>query len=297
LLATSRRSPFGVVFAGKFSHLNTLEPIIGFASFGFASAWAWVDEGSIAGTTAMANRKGRRQTFMGRGRCGPRAAPKQTRTFEVTSPIRARTLPPPVSLLAFYVLVTILGILSMGFQMLGSRLLSPHFGSSIDVWACLISTFLAAFSLGSMLGGWISNLPAAPRQRGQLICAVIAVLTLAITAIFGRGVLGQIEITFTSIIAGVLLSCLTLFFVPVTALSTFSPQCVQFLAQRGTPPGKASGLVYGVSTLGNIAGVMLTTFVLIAHFRVSTLLYLWLAVAILCLACLVRLLRASSSLS
>jgi hypothetical protein len=70
---------------------------------------------------------------------------------------------------------------------------------------------------------------------------------------------------------------------------------VQYLAQRGVPPGKASGLVYGVSTLGNIAGVMLTTFVLIAHFRVSTLLYLWLVVAILCLASLVRLLRVTPS--
>ena len=196
-----------------------------------------------------------------------------------------------MTLFVFYALVVTLGILSMGFQMLGSRLLSPHFGSSIDVWACLISTFLAAFSLGSILGGWISNLEVGARRRGQTICALAAVVTLMITALWGRGLLGQIELAVTSITWGVVVSCLMLFFVPVTALSTFSPQCVQFLASRGTPPGKASGLVYGVSTLGNIAGVMLTTFVLIAHFRVSTLLYLWLAVAVICLASLVRLLR------
>ncbi len=196
-----------------------------------------------------------------------------------------------MTLLAFYVAVTTLGILSMGFQMLGSRLLSPHFGSSIDVWACLISTFLAAFSGGSMLGGWISNLGPEARRRGQLICAVAAVLTIAVTAVWGRALLGAIEVAVTSTGLGVLLSCVVLFFVPVTALSTFSPQCVQWLAARGTPPGQASGLVYGVSTLGNIAGVMLTTFILIAHFRVSTLLYLWLGVAVICLAGLVRLLR------
>lgn len=200
-----------------------------------------------------------------------------------------------MTLLVFYVLVMTLGILSMGFQMLGSRLLSPHFGSSIDVWACLISTFLAAFSLGSMLGGWISNLELLARRRGQLICAFTAIATLAFTALWGRALLGQIEIAVTSIVWGVLVSCLGLFFVPVTALSTFSPQCVQFLASRGTPPGKASGLVYGVSTLGNIAGVMLTTFVLIAHFRVSTLLYLWMAVAVVCLISLVQLLRKQSA--
>jgi hypothetical protein len=199
-----------------------------------------------------------------------------------------------VTLFAFYAAVLTLGILSMGFQMLGSRLLSPHFGSSIDVWACLISTFLAAFSLGSMLGGWISNFAPEARRRGQLLCAAAAIATIALTAVAGRLLLGQIEQNVTSIMGGVLLSCGALFFVPVTALSTFSPQCVQFLAQRGTPPGKASGLVYGVSTLGNIAGVMLTTFVLISHFRVSTLLYLWLAVAVATLVALVRLLRGAS---
>ena len=167
----------------------------------------------------------------------------------------------------------------MGFQLLGSRLLSPHFGSSIVVWAWLISTFLAAFSTGSMLGGWMSNLAVAPRRRGQRIVAAVAVGSLGFTALGGRAALDQIELAFPSVGTGLFVSCVSLFFVPVTALSCFGPQCVQFLATRGTAPGKASGLVYGVSTLGNIAGVMLTAFVLIPHFRVSSLLYGWLAVA------------------
>lgn len=196
---------------------------------------------------------------------------------------------------AFYLVVFILGILSMGFQLLASRLLNPHFGSSIIVWAWLISTFLAAFSIGSMVGGWISNLSLEGRKRGQTIGAAIAILTLGLTAIFGRAMLGQIEVAFPDMSAGLLVSCLGIFFLPVTALSLFGPQCVQFLASRGTPPGKASGIVYGVSTLGNIGGVMLTAFALIPHFRVSTLLYLWLGVAIVSLASLVRLLRVPVS--
>jgi hypothetical protein len=204
-------------------------------------------------------------------------------------------LAPVVSLLAFYVVVVTLGILSMGFQLLASRLLSPHFGSSIIVWAWLISTFLAAFSTGSMAGGWISNLAPERRHRAQVIGAVIAVTSLALTAAFGRPILDRIEVAFLDVSTALLVSCLGLFFVPVTALSSFGPQCVQYLATRGTPPGKASGIVYGVSTLGNIAGVMLTAFALIPHFRVSTLLYGWLVVAVLSLAGLLRLLRASSS--
>jgi hypothetical protein len=200
-----------------------------------------------------------------------------------------------VTLLAFYVVVITLGILSMGFQLLASRLLNPHFGSSIIVWAWLISTFLAAFSTGSMVGGWISNLAPGPRRRGQLTGAFLAVVTLAVAALFGRGLLGRIEEAFPETSTALLVSCLGIFFLPVTALSLFGPQCVQFLASRGTPPGKASGIVYGVSTLGNIAGVMLTAFVLIPHFPVSILLYIWLGVAVVSLASLVRLLRVSVS--
>jgi hypothetical protein len=193
----------------------------------------------------------------------------------------------------FYSLIVILGVLSMGFQLLASRLLSPHFGSSIIVWAWLISTFLAAFSLGSILGGWISNAAHARRDRAQAIAAAIGIVALAVTAFFGRFFLDQIEVAFASMSLGLFVSCLGLFFLPVTALSSFGPQCVQHLAARGMPPGAASGIVYGISTLGNITGVMLTAFVFIPNFRVSMLMYGWLAVAVFSLFFLIRILRAS----
>ncbi|MBI5381054.1 MAG: fused MFS/spermidine synthase [Opitutae bacterium] len=202
-----------------------------------------------------------------------------------------------VSLIAFYALVVVLGILSMGFQLLASRLLNPHFGSSIIVWAWLISTFLAAFSIGSMLGGWISNVAPARRFRLQATTAALAVGALAFTAVLGRLLLNRIELAFGDSSTGLLIACIGLFFLPVTMLSTFGPQCVHYLAQRGTAPGAASGVVYGVSTLGNIAGVMLTAFALIPSFRVSTLLYGWLAVAILSLTGLIALLRAAAPAS
>src|SRR5256885_1877246 len=106
----------------------------------------------------------------------------------------------------------------MGFQLLASRLLNPHFGSSIIVWAWLISTFLAAFSIGSMLGGWISNLEPAARRRGQMIGAVTAVVTLAVTALFGRPLLDHIEEAFPEMSTALLVSCVGIFFLPVTAL-------------------------------------------------------------------------------
>jgi hypothetical protein len=214
-----------------------------------------------------------------------------------------------VALIVFYALVVVLGMLSMGFQMLASHLLSPHYGSTIVEWVWLISTFLAAFSTGSVLGGWISNLPTAQRGRLQIAVAAVGVAALAVTAFWSHGMLDWIELKFipdvsqmndqssTGMNTAVFLSCMGLFFVPVTALSSFGPQCVGWLAARGTPPGKASGIVYGVSTLGNIAGVMLTVFVLLQRFPVSRLLYGWLTVAALSLTSLILLMRRTAKTS
>lgn len=211
-------------------------------------------------------------------------------------------------LFAFYPIVAVLGVLSMGFQMIASRLIAPHYGSTIVEWVWLISTFLAAFSVGSILGGWISNRPDRVRHRLQLAMAALGVAGFAFTARFGHGMLDSIEQRFIPISemndqgsagmnTALLVSCLGLFFTPVTALSTFGPQCVNFLAGRGTAPGAASGIVYGVSTVGNIVGVMLTTFWLIPTFHLSTLMYVWLTVSILSLGSLLVILRAAPPLA
>jgi hypothetical protein len=86
-----------------------------------------------------------------------------------------------------------------------------------------------------------------------------------------------------------LVSCFGIFSLPVTALSTFGPQCVQFLAGRALRPARRQASSMASSTLGNTAGVMLTAFVLIPHARVSTLLYVWLGVAVVSLLALLRL--------
>ncbi len=199
-----------------------------------------------------------------------------------------------MTLLAFHAVVITLGILSMGFQLLASRLLNPHFGSAIDVWSWLISTFLAAFSAGAMLGGWISALDRPRRSGWQIAMAVLAVAALGFTAMLGKTVIGALESSLEPGQVPIVLSCVLVFFFPVLALSSFTPQCVQYIAANGVPPGRASGVVYGVSTLGNILGVLLTAFVLIPRAPVSTLLITWMVVALVGLAALLSLLLRQS---
>ena len=164
-----------------------------------------------------------------------------------------------------YALSFILGIFSMGFQLLGSRLLSPWFGSSIIVWAFLISAFLVAFSLGSICGGWLVRFPDGPRRRGVIGVGVVAVTGFAVNALSASAFLDWLDERSAPLMVALSLACGLLFLPPVAALD------------RGHAAGFASGLIYCVSTLGNIAGIMLTAFVLIPNLPVSALLWIWTA--------------------
>ena len=193
--------------------------------------------------------------------------------------------------------VGLLGFLSMGYQMVASRLLAPCFGTSLIVWAFLISTFLAAFSVGSIAGGWISSLRHRARRVGLLLVGLCAVAGFAVDALAGRAILDAIDASISNTNAGLLLACCSLFLAPVLALSAYSPLCADRLAAGGMRSGLATGLVYGVSTLGNIAGVMVTSFVLIPRFGISSLLMLWLVLAAIDVLLLERLLWRSDETS
>src|SRR6266566_2720332 len=55
------------------------------------------------------------------------------------------------------------GAIVMSFEMLGSRYLNPYFGSGIYTWASLISTVLAALTVGYFAGGLVADRrPSAP---------------------------------------------------------------------------------------------------------------------------------------
>lgn len=184
----------------------------------------------------------------------------------------------PVLLLG---LVCLLGFLSMGFQLVATRLLAPYFGSSIDVWAYLISTFLFSFSAGSMLGGWLCRTRGRQLKVAPLaVISAVALLGFAINTFAGVRILDLISARTESLHLSLFLSCAALFILPITSISAFSPLCAESLSVGGLTSGLASGLVYCVSTIGNIAGVMVTAFYLIPHFGISKLLIFWLAVSV-----------------
>ena len=166
-------------------------------------------------------------------------------------------------MLAFtiYLCAFVVGGVLMGFEMLGSRYLFPYFGGSIGTWASLISTVLCALAIGYFAGSAI--VAHYPTQRTIAVAILIAAAYLAFVPATADGVMEHILSSLGDGASATLTASTALLLVPLTLLGTFSPIAVSLLTHSAQQAGRVAGLVYGVSTIGNVFGTLLTTFALI----------------------------------
>ena len=157
----------------------------------------------------------------------------------------------------------LLGFGLMGFEMLGSRYLNPYFGGGIETWAALISTVLAALMVGYFIGGYLVDRFPTAKLCGALVIA--AAIYLGVLPILIEPLIGITIRLLGDQAEGVLTAAMVMFFAPLSLIGTFSPFGVRLLLDAPERSGRVTGLVYGISTIGNIIGTLGTTFVLIPN--------------------------------
>jgi len=163
--------------------------------------------------------------------------------------------------LGLKLLVFFAGAVLMSLEIAGSRVLAPHFGNSVFVWGSLISVFLIALSGGYYLGGRLAD-----RHPSQVllnsICAGVSLLIFAIALISHSTCEWLVQFGLGER-SGPLVASLLLFLPPSVGMGIVSPFAVRLATDSLNSVGKISGTVYALSTIGSIAGTLLTTFVLI----------------------------------
>jgi len=174
--------------------------------------------------------------------------------------------------LAIYINGFVLGFVLMGFEMLSSRYLDPHFGSGIYTWAAIISVTLLALTVGYFLGGRLVDRYPTPRLLGALVllsAAFMAAIALPagteddfIDSTADLMVLWVIE-TFDVGPLGVTIGSMVLIFAPITLIACYSPFAVRLLLVSTETSGRQTGTVYGINTFGNILGTWVTSFYLV----------------------------------
>lgn len=172
-------------------------------------------------------------------------------------------------------LVFLGGFAVMVLEIIGVRYLAKDFGGSFYVWVSQIGVILAALALGYGAGGALAD---RFRRAGflalPLTAAGLATLFLPaftppmINAIIMRHPTDR-EIPMLWQKLDPAIGSAVVFFLPCFALAIISPYMIRVAAKRIEQVGTISGLVYAASTVGSIAGVFVSGYVLLDLWDVS----------------------------
>ena len=166
-------------------------------------------------------------------------------------------------------IVFICGAVVMSFEILGSRVLAPNFGSSVFVWGSLISVFLSGLSAGYYLGGRISDINPSSRKLSLMILAP-GILLLAFP-LYSTPISDWIFLKDLGVRSSPMLASMALFLAPSVFLGIVSPYTAKLLICSLHTSGKTIGTLYAISTFGSILGTIVTSFYLITIAGVNAL--------------------------
>ena len=161
-----------------------------------------------------------------------------------------------------YTIALLSGFSLMGYEILGSRVLAPHFGSSVYVWGGLIAVFMFGLSIGYLLGGYLADRHNSAIELGSIIfCSVVFIFPVSY---YGNFICSAISILPVNIKYSALTASVILFTVPCICLGIISPYLVKLSINEQQKIGKRVGNIYAASTLGSITGTLFVSFYLIS---------------------------------
>jgi len=170
-----------------------------------------------------------------------------------------------------YTIIFISGGAILALELLASRIMTPYFGVSLYIWTGILSITLVALALGYWLGGRLAKRASRAQDNAWLLrlfglMPAIAAIAICIACLVYPRAFPQLA-NF-DLVAGSFVACVVLLFVPLVAASAMNPLLVAILLNRGNTDRVAdagAGKVFFVSTIGSVAGVVVTAFGLIPY--------------------------------
>jgi len=159
-------------------------------------------------------------------------------------------------------IVFLSGCIVMSFEILGSRILAPHFGNDIFVWGSLIGVFLSGLTVGYWGGGKLADYITDLRCFAMLL--LVPGIILCLLPLYYDPVNYWIFDSNLGIRLEPLLASMMLFFSPSVFLGAVIPYAVKLQVKKLDMLGTQVGNLYAISSIGSIAGTILTSFYLIA---------------------------------
>lgn len=161
------------------------------------------------------------------------------------------------------------GLAVMMLEIVGARLVAPHFGTSTYVWTAMIGVILGSLALGYAIGGRIAD-------RGHTRRKLGAILLIASVLVLVLGLMQQRALTFIAgleldLRLGALLGAILLFGPPSALIGMVSPHLAKIRIASLDTSGRSVGRLEAAGALGSIAGTFLCGYFLLGYFGSRTL--------------------------
>ncbi|MGI8669181.1 MAG: fused MFS/spermidine synthase [Aridibacter sp.] len=170
------------------------------------------------------------------------------------------------------IVVFVSGAIVMIYEIIGSRILAPHIGTSTYVWTSLIGVILGALSLGYWLGGRVADRNPNLKILSAVLFFAAALVTFTMLIkefVFFFGLTVSMRLEFKAVIASIIL------FAPASILLGFvTPYAVRLKMESVADAGKTVGRLYALSTIGSILGTFAAGFLLLPFVGSTRTLYL-----------------------
>jgi len=157
------------------------------------------------------------------------------------------------------------GMATMAVEMSASRLLLPHFGDSLVIWANLIGLILIYLAVGGWLGGrWADRHP-----EGATLYRITASagFLIGLVPFVAPPILRLADVGLRHFVAAIVLTSFVgvvlLFALPVILLGCVPPFALRLTVQDVGSSGATAGRIYALSTLGSILGTFVSVLLLI----------------------------------
>jgi spermidine synthase len=167
----------------------------------------------------------------------------------------------------------------MVLELVASRLIARHLGSSLYTWTSVIGVVLAGITVGNYMGGRIAD-HFNPRKSLSVlfgISSVACVLVILLNNLVG----GWMWLWEFSWPVHIFAHVTIVFLLPSVLLGTISPVAAKMALDLGLPTGRTVGDIYACGAAGSIAGTFFAGFYLIA--TMGTIAIIWTIGAVLLL--------------
>ncbi len=181
--------------------------------------------------------------------------------------------------LIIYILFMVSGMAALIYQVLWTKLLTLTFGVTTLAVSAVLTSFFGGLALGSYLGGhWVDKRKEGLKWYGyaEIGIGLYAIIFLGALSLNNSAyvfIAQKISVGFFGLSLLKFMLSVILLIVPTTLMGATLPILSKTIIHSQTRLAKNIGGLYSINTLGAVVGAVITAFLLIPSFGISTIIY------------------------